>query len=296
MLETPNFFVVNSASLQIGRRFSALNADEDLEIANVYVMFPMKRLNSMVTAADMGALFLTANSAAKNIRVLPEPQKMEQEEAVPKLNVDDIEEFSMPEFKHRLSMCRSKKPLLETIVEEPVCFSEWEDLVNLSLLSQAWSYRGPPEQQGQGWAAHVLLACVLHYGTVIAIDGIDLGADGDFDFYILSHLQKDVEDVVPEEESQEESSSSEATISDIMPLKNFLEIATARKRERAAAIMSASQTSSDLVTTDRPQHSSVVIANDYSPNPVVVSDGSIPSAKKSSKQPSIHSSSEEKPY
>ncbi|KAL7231493.1 hypothetical protein ACSBR2_009693 [Camellia fascicularis] len=122
MLETPNFFVVNSTSLQIGRRFSALNADEDLEIANVYVMFPMKRLNSMVTAADMGALFLTANAAAKNIRVLPEPQKMEQEEAVPKLNVNDIEEFSMPEFKHRLSMCRSKKPLLETIVEEPVCF------------------------------------------------------------------------------------------------------------------------------------------------------------------------------
>ncbi|KAB1200452.1 hypothetical protein CJ030_MR0G007192 [Morella rubra] len=30
MLETPNFFVVNSRSLHIERRFSALNADEDL--------------------------------------------------------------------------------------------------------------------------------------------------------------------------------------------------------------------------------------------------------------------------
>ena len=40
---------------------------------------------------------------------------------VPKLNLDDIEEFSALEFKHRLSMCQPKKPLLETIAEEPVC-------------------------------------------------------------------------------------------------------------------------------------------------------------------------------
>ncbi|XP_030940749.1 uncharacterized protein LOC115965622 [Quercus lobata] len=130
MLETPNFFVVNSISLQIGRRFSALNADEDLEMANVYVMFPMKRLNSIVTAADMGALFLTANSAAKrdsgeaNIRTFPEPRdENETAVAVPKLNLDDIEEFSSPEFMLRLSMCRSSKPLLETIAEEPVICS-----------------------------------------------------------------------------------------------------------------------------------------------------------------------------
>ncbi|KAL4652041.1 hypothetical protein ACB092_01G204100 [Castanea dentata] len=144
MLETPNFFVVNSMSVQIGRRFSALNADEDLEMANVYVMFPMKRLNSIVTAADMGALFLTANSPDKrgsgeaNIRTFPEPgdvpqlvegktaddwQENEAAVAVPKLNLDDIEEFSSPEFMHRLSMCRSRKPLLETIAEEPVICS-----------------------------------------------------------------------------------------------------------------------------------------------------------------------------
>ncbi|KAL2551872.1 hypothetical protein Fot_05491 [Forsythia ovata] len=122
MLETPNYFIVNTKSLQIGRRFSALNADEDLEMANVYVFFPMKRLNTPVTASDMGALFLTANSAAKwpasigSIRILPECS----EKSVPKLNLDEIEEFSTPEFQHRLSMCRSKKPLLETIVEEPV--------------------------------------------------------------------------------------------------------------------------------------------------------------------------------
>ncbi|GFQ06465.1 hypothetical protein PHJA_002790500 [Phtheirospermum japonicum] len=101
MLETPNFFLVSARSLQIGRRFSALNADEDLEIGAVY----------------------------KTAKVLPEcggdPQVVRSgvrcPAAAPKLNLDDIEEFSMPEFQHRLSMCRSKKPLLETIVEEPVC-------------------------------------------------------------------------------------------------------------------------------------------------------------------------------
>jgi len=73
MLETPNFFLVNSQSLHVGRRFSALSADEDLEMANVYVMFPMRRVNSVVTAADMGALLLTANTTmSKHRRVLPE--------------------------------------------------------------------------------------------------------------------------------------------------------------------------------------------------------------------------------
>ncbi|GLU10728.1 hypothetical protein SLE2022_275140 [Rubroshorea leprosula] len=133
MLETPNFFLVNSRSLQIGRRFSPLSADEDLELSNVYVMFPMKRVNSTVTAADMGALFLKANSVSKRgfvgkVRILPEsgdlsPDKNEAVEvrAVPRLNLDDIEDFSAPEFMHRFSMSRSRKPMLETIAEEPIC-------------------------------------------------------------------------------------------------------------------------------------------------------------------------------
>ncbi|PON77468.1 hypothetical protein PanWU01x14_026290 [Parasponia andersonii] len=138
MLEMPSFFVVNVLSLRLGRRFSPLNADEDLEMDNVYVFFPMKRVNSAVTAADMGSLFLTANSAAKrggggwkSTRVLPaesgekwhnykhEVAVVTEVAEVPKLNLDDIEDFSAPEFMHRMSMSRSKKPLLETIVEEP---------------------------------------------------------------------------------------------------------------------------------------------------------------------------------
>ncbi|KAM6546414.1 hypothetical protein CsatB_027150 [Cannabis sativa] len=148
MLETPSFFVVNVRSMQLGKRFSPLNADEDLELASVYIMFPMKRVNSAVTAADMGAIFLAANSVAskrrgggggsgrKNTRVLPSEESSgenwpryekeeEEEERVavaprPKLNLDDIEDFSAPEFLHRVSLSRSKKPLLETIAEEPV--------------------------------------------------------------------------------------------------------------------------------------------------------------------------------
>ncbi|KAL2335769.1 hypothetical protein Fmac_016982 [Flemingia macrophylla] len=117
MLEMPSFFVVNTRSLQIGRRFCALNADEELECGNVYVMLPMKRLNSVVTASDMGALLITAKRVSAKMRVVPET---EAEEAN-KLKLDEIEEFSSPEFMHRLSMSRSKKPLLETIAEEPVC-------------------------------------------------------------------------------------------------------------------------------------------------------------------------------
>ena len=116
MLEMPSFFVVNTRSLQIGRRFCALNADEELECGNVYVMHPMKRLNSVVTPSDMGALLLTAKRVTAKVRVAPEK---EAEEA--KLKLDGIEEFSSPEFMHRLSISRSKKPLLETIAEEAVC-------------------------------------------------------------------------------------------------------------------------------------------------------------------------------
>ncbi|RYR57897.1 hypothetical protein Ahy_A05g023575 isoform A [Arachis hypogaea] len=119
MLEMPSFFVVNTRSLQIGRRFSALNADEELEFSNVYVMIPMKKLNSAVSAADMGALLITANAAAK--RASENDMRIMESPSQPKLNLDDIEEYSSPEVMHRLSLCRSKKPLLETIAEEPVC-------------------------------------------------------------------------------------------------------------------------------------------------------------------------------
>ncbi|XP_027367672.1 uncharacterized protein LOC113873656 [Abrus precatorius] len=132
MLEQPNYFLVNSRSLHIGRRFSALSADEDLEFGNVYIFFPMRRVNSVVTAADMAVLFLAANSAAKRLtagkaRVLPEngggawqeeesAAESEKNNGVPRLSLDGVESG----FQYRLSYCRSRKPVLETINEEPI--------------------------------------------------------------------------------------------------------------------------------------------------------------------------------
>ncbi|XP_073024097.1 uncharacterized protein [Primulina eburnea] len=128
MFDMPSFFLVNAKSLQIGQRLTALNADEDLEMRNVYVFFPMKRLNSVVKTMDMGVLLLTASKENKrvpfgSVKVSPECdqnfQVVENNEnrSVPKLELENIEEY-MPEFRHKMSMCRSKKPMLETIVEE----------------------------------------------------------------------------------------------------------------------------------------------------------------------------------
>ncbi|KAJ8761230.1 hypothetical protein K2173_001286 [Erythroxylum novogranatense] len=130
MMETPNFFIVNSRSLKMGARFCALNADDELEKATVYVMLPMHRKNSVVKAADLGALFIKANSAVKRVfrvkkvRDLPfedcrENDMTAETSAVPRLSLDGLEEVATAEFMHRLSMSRSKKPLLETIDEEP---------------------------------------------------------------------------------------------------------------------------------------------------------------------------------
>ncbi|KAJ4821889.1 hypothetical protein Tsubulata_048538 [Turnera subulata] len=139
MLECPSYFVANSQSLHIGRRFSPLSADEDLEFGNVYIMFPMKRASAVVSAADMAVFFMAANSAAKRIsgvkskiRVLPESGGVgnvqeissqgssDQEGGSSRLSLEGVEEFQMQEYKYRLSVCRSKKPMLETIKEEPI--------------------------------------------------------------------------------------------------------------------------------------------------------------------------------
>ncbi|KAK7274208.1 hypothetical protein RIF29_15289 [Crotalaria pallida] len=128
MLECPTFFLSNSRSLHIGRRFSALAADEDLEFGNVYIFFPMRRVNSVVTAVDMAVLFMAANSAAKRISSAGGIVKkkndgemmmmMSVEKDVPRLSLEGVDESGL--FQNRLSYCRSRKPLLETINEEPI--------------------------------------------------------------------------------------------------------------------------------------------------------------------------------
>ncbi|XP_022775907.1 uncharacterized protein LOC111317772 [Durio zibethinus] len=136
MLECPNFFLTNSQSLHIGRRFSALSADEELEFGNVFIMFPIKRVNSVVTAADMAILFMAANSAANRIsggkvRILSESgnahmqkRSIECEDRGSRLSLEGVDEgFPVAEYKYRLSVCRSRKPSLETIKEESFCSS-----------------------------------------------------------------------------------------------------------------------------------------------------------------------------
>ncbi|PIN06200.1 hypothetical protein CDL12_21248 [Handroanthus impetiginosus] len=134
MLESPNHFVVNSKSLNIGRRFSPLSADEDLEFGNLYVMLPMRRVNSIVTAADVAVFLMAANSAPKRIsagnavKISPEVVSQAAEATVEDLDREGSEngrsrfilEDVAPEYEYRLAVCRSKKPVLDTITEEPV--------------------------------------------------------------------------------------------------------------------------------------------------------------------------------
>ncbi|KAI3516688.1 hypothetical protein L1887_15647 [Cichorium endivia] len=123
MLECPNFFLVNSRSLNINRRFSPLSADEDLESGNVYIMFPMRRVNSMVTPADMAVFWMSANSAPKRISGKISPESIVGGDATVMMN-NEAEQprlvVEVSEFSHRLAVCRSKKPFLDTIKEEPI--------------------------------------------------------------------------------------------------------------------------------------------------------------------------------
>ncbi|XP_060215790.1 uncharacterized protein LOC132642764 [Lycium barbarum] len=111
MLESPNSFLVNSSSLIVGRRFFALSADEELEFGNIYIMFPMKRVNSMITAKDIVSVGKPA----------PESEKMVDNST----ENDVVGLLGFPvgqEFRYRVKVsCKSRKPLLETIMEEQVC-------------------------------------------------------------------------------------------------------------------------------------------------------------------------------
>lgn len=122
MIECPDFFLVNSVSLNINKRFSPLSADEELEPGNVYVMFPMRRKNSMVTPADVWIDWKTCLESKESGDV-----------KMPLL--DGISEVPEPEFSYRLVVCRSRKPLLDTIAEETV-FCRWvmSERVNLGYV------------------------------------------------------------------------------------------------------------------------------------------------------------------
>ncbi|CAI0547589.1 unnamed protein product [Linum tenue] len=138
MMEAPNFMVVNADTLKVGARLSPLAADHGLETANLYVMLPFHRKHSPVTAADLASLFLAAADSLVvlrrhglgKVRDLPSAEtdhhghEAEQTASYPRLleGLDDETASSDAAHfltVHRLSMSRSRKPLLDTIVEEP---------------------------------------------------------------------------------------------------------------------------------------------------------------------------------
>ncbi|KAL7183752.1 hypothetical protein ACSBR2_026017 [Camellia fascicularis] len=91
------------------------HVDEDLEASNVYLMFPIKRLNSVINAIDLGPVFLATKKVSDGGKIVRVALELEKEEE------DDMGDGLATEFmKRRLPVCRSRKLLLETIVEEPV--------------------------------------------------------------------------------------------------------------------------------------------------------------------------------
>lgn len=131
MMEMTSHFLVDAKSLKIGRKFTPLSADDDLDLggSHVYVAFPMTRLASAASASDMTRLFLAGKKRTKscdNRRVSPEDE--EEDDGVrlirAKLNLENIEDFSAAEFIHRISVSKSKKPHLETIIEGHVSVTQ----------------------------------------------------------------------------------------------------------------------------------------------------------------------------
>lgn len=150
MLENSQQFVSHYNSLQVGRRVSALSADEDLELGNLYFMLPMEKLNTALSASEMDSLLQKASAVAKRgckstARILPvlayvrplllsaekkqenlnagsclvvmgsKPGEVREEEVViPRMDIRDVRmELEM----YKTSSCRSWKPTLETISE-----------------------------------------------------------------------------------------------------------------------------------------------------------------------------------
>ncbi|XP_020598192.1 uncharacterized protein LOC110037811 [Phalaenopsis equestris] len=121
MLEHPGFFLVHSSAILINRRLFALSADEELELGVVYVMFPMDRVGSAASAGDMGRLLLAAGKQALTPAVESARPALSTEMAAEnRLKLDEVDDGLFAEFRYKKSLCRSRRPVLETITEEAV--------------------------------------------------------------------------------------------------------------------------------------------------------------------------------
>ncbi|MCD9558929.1 hypothetical protein HAX54_016629 [Datura stramonium] len=61
----PTIFICNSDEMEFGDTVSAINADEELQLGQLYFALPLKRLRSRLRAEDMAALAVKASSALK---------------------------------------------------------------------------------------------------------------------------------------------------------------------------------------------------------------------------------------
>jgi PADRE domain len=122
MLDAPGNFLTEAKCMHLGQRLTALSADEELEMAGIYVMLPMDRLNAVATPSDMARLLVLASKEAKRV---PASARVQPDSApdVPKTaRLDEVDDpdaaAEIGEFKHRMSCGRSRRPTLETIQEE----------------------------------------------------------------------------------------------------------------------------------------------------------------------------------
>ncbi|KAH0688988.1 hypothetical protein KY289_016346 [Solanum tuberosum] len=61
----PTIFICNSDEMEFGDRISAINAEEELQLGQLYFAMPLKRLRSRLRAEEMAALAVKASSALK---------------------------------------------------------------------------------------------------------------------------------------------------------------------------------------------------------------------------------------
>ncbi|KAG8077578.1 hypothetical protein GUJ93_ZPchr0007g3166 [Zizania palustris] len=144
MLEAPGNFLADARALRAGRRIAALGADEDLELGGVYAAFPMKRLGSPASPADMARLaaalscretarrpatakvaaaVVVAPRDAAPVAIAAEEEYNARQRAAPRLDEmsvsDAAAEAEIGELKQRINGSRrSRRPTLETIHEE----------------------------------------------------------------------------------------------------------------------------------------------------------------------------------
>ncbi|GLJ16447.1 hypothetical protein SUGI_0279860 [Cryptomeria japonica] len=114
MLENPQHFVCNANSLVVGRRIEPLSADYDLQVKQIYLVFPMSKLHSLLSPSEMIAINASTKKTSHNFSPLRPSAKIGHSDKTEEFSVQP--KMNLEEFQCRLYK-RSWKPKLETIME-----------------------------------------------------------------------------------------------------------------------------------------------------------------------------------